>query len=192
MKVALQEPMSEIVSSSDRVGRRQIGGRRSGRPDRGEMAWTHFLDGQVSEGGGGRVVSGETTIGFMVTDVESGRSIFASDASGAKIRKHAEVLDNGHTEDGINGHIVAETERDTDGATIVIDVWSFIPDDGGKLPMQRFIVIVGMADGAAKLDGFERVRIVECLEAGDNIRVLAHDPKVIWQITGAEGGTRIE
>jgi hypothetical protein len=49
-----------------------------------------------------------------------------------------------------------------------------------------------MADGSAKLDGFERFGIIKSLEADDNIRVLAHNPEVVQQASGAEGGTRIK
>jgi hypothetical protein len=192
MQMALEEPMGEVVDSGDRVGRRQIGGRLGERLNRRKMAWIHFFNRKVGEGGAGIVVSWKAAIGFVVADVEGSRSILASDASGTKIREHTEVLDDGHTKDGINGHIVAETKRDTDRATIVIDVWGFISDNGSKLAVQRYIVIVGMADGAAKLDRFKRIRIVKLFKAGDNIRVLAHDPEMIWQITGAESGTGIE
>jgi hypothetical protein len=181
--------MGEVINSGDRVGRGQIGGRLGERLNRRNMAWIHFFNRKVGESGTGIVVSGKAATGFVVTDVESSRSILANDASCAKIREHTEVLDDGHTEDGINGHIVAKTKRDTDRATIVIDVWGFISDNSGKLAMQRYIIIVGMADGAAKLDRFKGIRIVELFKAGDNIRILAHDPEMIWQITGAQSGT---
>ena len=54
--------------------------------------------------------------------------------------------------------------------------------------MHRFVIVVRVPNCASKLDGLERVGDVEALEAGDDVRVLAHDPQMVWEITRAEGG----
>ena len=123
---------------------------------------------------------------FLASNDEGGGRVFTGDRSGPEVWNHPEVLDYWHAKDGVDRHVVPQTKRNSNGATVVIDVRRLAPDDGGKLPVHGFIdVVIGVTNSTAQLDGFKRVRIVEALEACDDVRIFLHDPQVTWQVTGA-------
>ena len=62
------------------------------------------------------------------------------------------------------------------GANVVIEVQRLVTDDSCELRMHRLVIVVVLADSTAKLNRFERVRVIEALEACNNVWVLAHNP----------------
>ena len=135
MKVALQEPMGVIINSSYAVVRGQSGRRVVDGVVGCEKAGVHILNRQGGKRGNGVVLSVEAATCFVISDFESGRGVVACDDSSAEIGEHAEILDDGHAEDGVNSHIIAETERDADRATIIVKVGGLVSNDCGKLTM---------------------------------------------------------
>ena len=136
----------------------------------------HVLCWQVRERGGSSVVCGEAATSFLVSDDEGGGRVFAGDRFSAEIWDHPEVLDDWHAEDRVDRHIISETKRNSNGATVVIEVRRLAPDNGGELPVHRFIVVVRMPNSTTELDWFKRVRVVEALEAGNDVWIFSHDP----------------
>ena len=127
IKVALEESLGQVVGSIDGSFEGRLAGRRRGRKD----ARVHIGDREGGESGSSGVRGEEAAASFLVTNSEGGRRVFTGDGAGSKIGNHAEVLNDGHPQNGIDGHIIAKAERNADWITSVIDVRRLVADDGG-------------------------------------------------------------
>jgi hypothetical protein len=67
-----------------------------------------------------------------------------------------------------------------------------VVDHGSEVAMISSIKIGGIANGAAKLDWFERIGIVEGEEFSNQGRVLGHEPQIESKVTGVNAKRRNE
>ena len=129
--MALQKSLAVAVDGIDAGVRRWINHRFDDRFGDWNETGVHIGNRQAGESGCGVVVCVESAAGFVVTNGEGSRGIFASDECCSEIREHAKVLDNWHAEDSVDGHVVAQTKGNMNWAAVVVAVWSFVSNDGG-------------------------------------------------------------
>jgi hypothetical protein len=58
--------------------------------------------------------------------------------------------------------------------------------------MEGLLILVRVANGTAKLDGFKRVSVVKMFQAGNKVGVLAHDPEMVRKVTRAQRSNGIK
>jgi hypothetical protein len=71
-------------------------------------------------------------------------------------------------------------------------VWCLLVDHGSELTMLGLAILGRVPNGTAKLDGFEKVIVVEMLKAGNDVWAFTHHPQGVRTVAGAEGSPGVK
>ena len=124
------------------------------------------------EDGAGRKAerSGGPSDGEIEVESSAVHGIGTKRDDGIQIAKH------GEPEYCIHGDIRAESKRDGDTGSRSIDIRGVVTDYSSQIAMASSIEIGGVANGAAELDGFKRIAVIEGSKISHEIGTLGHQP----------------
>jgi hypothetical protein len=70
-------------------------------------------------------------------------------------------------------------------------MWGVMPNYRSQIAVVSSVQVVQVADSAAELDGFKRIRVIEGDEFGDEIRALGHQPQMASKVPSVEGAASV-
>ena len=109
-------------------------------------------------------------------------------AVGSERDDGSEVLaEHWESEDGVDGHVRAESEGDGDGGARLIDARSATADDGCKVAVIGRVEISRITNGPTKFNWFKGIRIVELDEFGNQVGLFRLKPKMEKEAAGLQG-----
>ena len=174
MHSALEVSERQIVDSSGKSRGWLEGGWKEHRGGRSKATSTGVMAGSrvgIEDGAGRKAErSGGPSDGEIEVESSAVHGIGIKRDDGIQIAKH------GEPEYCIHGDIRAESKRDGDTGSRSIDIRGVVTDYSSQIAMASSIEIGGVANGAAELDGFKRIDIIEGSKISHEIGTLGHQP----------------